>query len=187
MIPFKPKKPTAVIVHPGNKYFGPGELKVTMEKPSRAARAIYRAALDSQRRYEPAIDPADGKPFLNESGAVLLLDIQLPFLVEPAVEYLSAIIKDITGFANEGQPMTAMTAQQRREAIEQFAEPEFNLELLRAIPVVKDGKPTGETEEKMTDFPFIIHLLEKAKEEEIFSGPLECSPATPSSDSSIVS
>lgn len=188
MIPYKPKKPTAVIVHPGNKHFGAGELKVTMQKPSRAARTIYQSALDSQRRYEPAIDPATGKPFLNKSEtAVLTLDIQLPFLVEPAVKYLNAIITDIEGFANEAGEPLVMNAQQRREQIEQFAEPEFNLEVMRPIEVFKDGKPTGETEDRMTDFPFMIYLLEKANEEDIFAGPLGRPATTPSSDSSTAS
>lgn len=189
MVPFKPKKPTATIVHPGNEYFGPNELSVTIEKPSRVARAVYTAALEAQRRYEPAIDPATKKAILNKSEtAVMTLDIPLPFLVQPAVEFLGTIVTNISGLGDEesGEPLK-MTPAKRLEAIGEFAEDQYNVPVVRPIPVMKDGEPTGETEERALKLPFMIYLLEKINEEGTFGGPLDNTRTKPSGDSSSVS
>jgi hypothetical protein len=195
MIPFVPKKPTAVIAHPGNKNFQAGELSVIVEKPSRFDQEVYRLTLAEFEKFEPAINPENGKPFLDATGAVRALRLPVNYPLAPTMEFLEKLIRDVSGLSENGQPLK-LDPKNAKQVIWYLAEPLFDVPVTRQVPVLdekgepKKDKLTGEpvTEGKQIELAYPIYLLERLNEEDTFADPLgRPAPATPSSDSSSVS
>lgn len=181
MVPFRVKRPTGVIDHPGNDRIKPGELKVVVERPSRAQRELFANTLAQYEKVQPAIDPVSGKLFRDSTGQAIALKVPVRYPLQPTLEFLQEFVKDIVGFGDGVKPVK-FTPENAIEMIRGLMEEDLDFRAKRAVPVFDaNGEPTGQTEEKEVDISFMQHVLERLNEKETYADP---SPATSSQSSS---
>lgn len=194
MIPYTPKRPQATFPHPGNDIIEPGEITITVERPSPRDRELYAAALAP---YEQPVLAKDerGRPYLNAAGKAIPVAVDPKYPLRPMIEFLTNLSVNIQGLCDPETKAPIPFRKDEAEAMLWFlSDNHFAVPKTAQFPKLDDKGdelkgPDGNVvmQEIQFQLAYPVYVIEQIVAGGAFGDPLGRPARTPSSESSSAS